>query len=60
VIIGEDELARGIVQVRDLKNSTQREIARDAVVSELAAASNAEQAMTRDDSGFSARGARGG
>jgi histidyl-tRNA synthetase len=37
VIIGEDELARGTVQVRDLKNSTQREIARDAVVGELAA-----------------------
>jgi len=37
VIIGEDELARGTVQVRDLKNSTQREVARDAVVGELAA-----------------------
>ncbi len=27
VIIGDDELARGIVQVRDLKQSTQREVA---------------------------------
>jgi len=40
VIIGEDELARGTAQVRDLKNSTQREVARDAVVGELAAAAN--------------------
>ena len=38
VIIGEDELARGTAQVRDLKNSTQREVACDAVVGELAAA----------------------
>jgi histidyl-tRNA synthetase len=28
VIIGEDELARGVVQLRDLKQSTQREISR--------------------------------
>jgi len=27
VIIGDDELARGVVQVRDLKQSTQREVA---------------------------------
>jgi histidyl-tRNA synthetase len=27
VIIGDDELARGVVQLRDLKNSTQREVA---------------------------------
>ena len=27
VIIGDDELARGVVQVRDLKNSTQHEVA---------------------------------
>ena len=27
VIIGEDELARGVVQLRDLKQSTQREVA---------------------------------
>ena len=27
VIIGEDELARGVVQLRDLKHSTQREVA---------------------------------
>ena len=27
VIIGDDELARGVVQVRDLKHSTQREVA---------------------------------
>ena len=26
VIIGDDELARGVVQLRDLKQSTQREI----------------------------------
>jgi histidyl-tRNA synthetase len=27
VIIGDDELARGVVQLRDLKESTQREVA---------------------------------
>ena len=27
VIIGDDELARGVVQLRDLKNSTQLEVA---------------------------------
>ena len=27
VIIGDDELARGVVQLRDLKHSTQREVA---------------------------------
>ena len=27
VIIGDDELARGVVQLRDLKQSTQREVA---------------------------------
>jgi histidyl-tRNA synthetase len=27
VIIGDDELARGVVQLRDLKNSSQREVA---------------------------------
>ena len=26
VIIGDDELARGVVQLRDLKNSSQREV----------------------------------
>ena len=29
VIIGEDELARGVVQLRDLKQSTQREVAQN-------------------------------
>jgi histidyl-tRNA synthetase len=43
VIIGEDELARGTVQLRDLKNSSQREVARDAVGGELAAASIARE-----------------
>jgi histidyl-tRNA synthetase len=42
VIIGEDELARRTVQLRDLKNSTQREVPRDAVVGELAAARQRE------------------
>ena len=28
VIIGDDELARGVVQLRDLKQSTQREVRR--------------------------------
>jgi histidyl-tRNA synthetase len=27
VIIGDDEVARGVVQIRDLKQSTQREVA---------------------------------
>jgi len=27
VIIGDDELGRGVVQLRDLKNSSQREVA---------------------------------
>jgi len=40
LIVGENELARGVVQVRDLKASTQREIASGAVAAELAAAAN--------------------
>ncbi len=40
LIVGENELARGVVQVRDLKTSTQREIAKDAVASEIAAPAN--------------------
>jgi histidyl-tRNA synthetase len=43
VIIGEDELARGTVQLRDLRSSTQQEVARDAVVDELAASANARE-----------------
>ena len=39
LIIGENELARGVVQVRDLKASTQREIASNAVAAEIAAGS---------------------
>jgi histidyl-tRNA synthetase len=35
LIVGENELARGVVQIRDLKASTQREIASDAVASEI-------------------------
>jgi histidyl-tRNA synthetase len=35
IIMGENELARGVVQVRDLKASTQREIANDAVAAEI-------------------------
>jgi hypothetical protein len=37
LIMGENELARGVVQVRDLKASTQREIAGNAVAAEIAA-----------------------
>jgi len=37
LIMGENELARGVVQVRDLKASTQREIAHSAVAAEIAA-----------------------
>ena len=40
LIVGENELARGVVQVRDLKASTQREIASGAVAAEIAAAAN--------------------
>jgi histidyl-tRNA synthetase len=39
LIMGENELARGVVQVRDLKASTQREIANHAVAAEIAAGS---------------------
>jgi histidyl-tRNA synthetase len=35
LIIGENELARGVVQVKDLQASTQREVALDAIVNEL-------------------------
>jgi histidyl-tRNA synthetase len=40
LIMGENELARGVVQIRDLKASTQREIASDAIAAEIAAGSN--------------------
>ena len=35
VILGENELARGVVQLRDLRASTQREVALDGVVGEI-------------------------
>jgi histidyl-tRNA synthetase len=35
LIMGDNELARGVVQVRDLKASTQREIANDAIAAEI-------------------------
>jgi histidyl-tRNA synthetase len=38
VILGENELARGVAQVRDLRASTQRELALDEVVGEIRAA----------------------
>ena len=38
VIIGDDELARGVVQVRDLKQSTQREVAVAEAARAIAAA----------------------
>jgi histidyl-tRNA synthetase len=38
VIIGDDELARGVVQVRDLKHSTQREVAVAEAAHAIAAA----------------------
>jgi len=38
LIMGENELARGVVQMRDLTASAQREVAIDAVAGELAAA----------------------
>ncbi|HZP45469.1 MAG TPA: histidine--tRNA ligase [Candidatus Binataceae bacterium] len=40
VIIGEDELARGVVQLRDLDASSQREVALELVGRELEAARN--------------------
>ncbi len=40
VIIGEDELARGVVQLRDLDASSQREVALELVWRELEAARN--------------------
>jgi histidyl-tRNA synthetase len=41
LIVGENELARGVVQIRDLKASTQREIANDAVAAEISVPANA-------------------
>ena len=35
VTIAEDELARGVVKLRDMAESSEREIPRDAVVTEL-------------------------
>ena len=35
VVIGEDELARGVVKLRDMENSVETEVARDAVVKRL-------------------------
>ncbi len=40
VLIGEDELQKGIVQVRDLKSSSQREIPQTEIASYLAAPSH--------------------
>ncbi len=40
LIVGENELARGVVQVRDLKASTQREVASAAVAAEITAAAS--------------------
>src|SRR5712692_8273877 len=40
VIIGEDELARGVVQLRDLKQSAQREVALAEAAGAIAAASS--------------------
>jgi len=40
LIMGENELARGVVQIRDLKASTQREIASDAIAAEITAGSH--------------------
>jgi histidyl-tRNA synthetase len=40
VIIGEDELARGVVQLRDLKQSTQREVAQGELSDAIADARN--------------------
>jgi histidyl-tRNA synthetase len=39
LIIGEDELARGVAQLRDLRASTQREVSLDSVATELSASS---------------------
>jgi histidyl-tRNA synthetase len=39
IIVGENELARGVVQLRDLRAATQREVRLDAVAGEIAAAS---------------------
>ena len=36
LIVGENELARGVVQLKDLQASNQREVALDAIVDELA------------------------
>jgi histidyl-tRNA synthetase len=38
LVLGPDEVARGVVTVKDLGTGDQREVARDAVVAELAAA----------------------
>ena len=38
VIIGENEMARGVVQLRDLRTSTQREVARDEVAEAIGTA----------------------
>ncbi len=43
LIIGEDELTRGVAQLRDLRASTQREVAFDALADELSAPSSSIQ-----------------
>jgi histidyl-tRNA synthetase len=44
IILGENELARGVAQLRDLRAGTQREIRLDAVPGEVAAAMSASRA----------------
>lgn len=41
LIIGDNELERGVVQIRDLRTSTQREAAQEAVAAEIKAAADA-------------------
>ncbi len=35
IILGDDELARGVVQLKDLDSGVQREVAIDALAAEL-------------------------
>jgi histidyl-tRNA synthetase len=44
IIVGENEIARGVLTLRDLRASTQREIPLDTVTREVVAAFNASRA----------------
>jgi histidyl-tRNA synthetase len=54
LIIGENEIARDVVQLRDLRKSTQREVARAEVVERITAEGSAATSNPGDGSAMAA------